>query len=478
MEFKGKILMVGYGGVANCTLPLLLKHLEIPLSRVTVLDRADKRAKVPAGVRFVQERITEKNMHDVLKQHVSAGDLIVDLSVNIDTCDILAWCHTHGVLYLNTSVELWGVEELSQEDCTEHTLYWRQMKILNMIESWGANRGATAVLDHGANPGLVSHFAKQGLVEIAQEIIRRNPQAPRSKTLEKLLADEDFPQLAWQTGTKVLHISERDTQVLSRPKQPDEFVNTWSVEGLIEEGLAPAELGWGTHERTLPHNAQQHAEGPQNQICLNQMGVDTWVRSWVPQGEIMGMVIRHGEAFTLSHHLTVQKDGKTLYRPTVHYVYCPADCALNSLHELKMRQYHAQQIHRIATDEIISGGDELGVLLMGHDLTSWWIGSSLDIHTARTLAPGQNATVLQVASSILGAVLWMIANPSRGVNAPDDLPYKEILRTATPYLGNVISTQTDWSPRKDRRPAYLRYGKPVCSEADEWQFRSFLSGAH
>ena len=68
----------------------------------------------------------------------------------------------------------------------------------------------------------------------------------------------------------------------------------------------PAELGWGTHERTLPPGAHGHAAGPRNQICLARPGMDTWVRSWVPLGgQIAGMVIRHGEAFTISDHLTV-----------------------------------------------------------------------------------------------------------------------------------------------------------------------------
>ena len=63
----------------------------------------------------------------------------------------------------------------------------------------------------------------------------------------------------------------------------DEFVNTWSVEGFYEEGIAPAELGWGTHEKTLPQNAYEHPSGPKNQICISQPGAKTCVRSWVPK---------------------------------------------------------------------------------------------------------------------------------------------------------------------------------------------------
>lgn len=51
-------------------------------------------------------------------------------------------------------------------------------------------------------------------------------------------------------GVNVIHCSERDTQLTNNPKRPGEFVNTWSVEGFYEEGIAPAELGWGTHEKS------------------------------------------------------------------------------------------------------------------------------------------------------------------------------------------------------------------------------------
>ena len=46
------------------------------------------------------------------------------------------------------------------------------------------------------------------------------------------------------------------------------------------------------------------------------------------------MIVRHGEAFTMSDKLTVWKGGRAVYRPTVHYAYCPCDAAIASLHEV------------------------------------------------------------------------------------------------------------------------------------------------
>src|SRR5438105_8059290 len=100
-----------------------------------------------------------------------------------------------------------------------------------------------------------------------------------------------------------------------------------------------------------------------------------------------------------------------------------------------MRNYELQPRHRIMDDDIVEGRDELGCLLMGHDFKSWWIGSLLDIHETRKLVPHQNATTLQVAASLMAATLWMIKNPGVGVNVPDDLPHREILGYAKPYLG-------------------------------------------
>ena len=206
------------------------------------------------------------------------------------------------------------------------------------------------------------------------------------------------------------------------PRQVDEFVNTWSIEGFREEGTTTAEMGWGTHEKELPAAACEHEDGPRNQICLARMGMNTWVRSWVPHYNIHGMVIRHGEAFTISDFLTVWEDGRAVYRPTVHYAYCPCDAAIASLQELRGCNYRLQPKLRILHDEIVGGSDILGALLMGHAYNAWWTGSDLSIEESRRLVPHQNATTVQVAISVVAAALWMMENPRRGVCSPNNCP--------------------------------------------------------
>ncbi len=495
--FDNKILMIGCGSVGQCTLPLILRHIETPRSNITVIDFEDTRDTIrPAleeGVTFERERITPDNLERTMARYVGPGDMIVDLSWNIDALRILNWCHDNNVRYINTSVEEWDpYSDLEHKSPHVRSLYFRQMEMCQLQDKWrgnGSSPGPTAIVDHGANPGLVSHFTKRALLEISGEMLEKGFKPAVSmdneefRRLRSEAADETpgaFARLCRATGTKVIHISERDTQISDRPKKVNEFVNTWSIEGFYEEGTAPAELGWGTHERRLPRYAHVPAGGPGNQIYIAQPGIRTLVYSWVPKGgQIIGMIVRHAEAFTLSDYLTVWEDAerevrRPLYRPTVHYAYMPCDNAILSLHELVGRSYKMQEQQRIMNDEIIDGMDELGVLLLGHALNGWWVGSQLDIHEARELVPGQNATTLQVAAAVIAGVLYMIRNPESGLLRPEDLPHKEILASAGPYLGPVPSVQTDWNPLKSRWPSFDKWGAPRPKDEDPWQFETFL----
>ena len=480
VKFNGNLLIIGCGAVAQCAIPLILRHFDMPTKKIKIIDFIDNKHRVQdalkAGVTYIIDKITEKNYKKTLSEYVGSGDMIIDLAWNIECWDILDWCRDNNILYINTSIEQWDpYADKKRTDPTKYTLYNRHMKLRKlMAEKWGNKKGATAIVDHGANPGLVSHFTKKALIDIANKIIETKPQDKRIKNLKKFILEKNFPKLAQILDIKVIHISERDSQITDKPKQFNEFVNTWSVEGFYEEGVAPAELGWGTHEKELPKNAFEHKTGPKNQICLATLGMNTMVKSWVPSGEINGMIIRHGEAFGISDRYTVWEKGKAVYRPTVHYAYCPSDSAINSLHELRMRQYNIQEKQRILSDEIIDGRDELGVLLMGHDLKSWWIGSLLDIHTARKLVPHQQATTLQVAVSVVAAALWMIKNPQEGFLLPDDIDHEFILNFAIPYILPFVSIQSDWTPLKNLNKKYMKFASKSPKEKDLWQFSSFL----
>ncbi|MBN3032586.1 MAG: saccharopine dehydrogenase NADP-binding domain-containing protein [Candidatus Saganbacteria bacterium] len=481
VKFKGRILIIGCGSVARCAVPLIMEMIDIEPAKITILDFVDNREKIKGvlgqGVKYVLGRVTKENHVRLLKNYVVPGDMIIDLAWNIDCAAMMRFCRGNDILYINTSVEDWDPYlDTERNDPARYTLYSRHMELRELVASWGDNSGATMIFDHGANPGLVSHFTKHALIQIAEKILANKPDRTRQMALEAALHGRYFAKLAQLTGTKVIHISERDLQITDRPKRWNEFVNTWSIEGFFEEAVAPVELGWGTHERSLPRGAYRHRNGPGNQICLNTVGIKTWLRSWVPSGPITGLAIRHGEAYSLSDRLTVWEEGKAVYRPTVCYVYCPCDAAVNSLHELEMREYKLQEKQRIMGPEIIDGRDELGVLLLGHDFTGWWCGSTLDVHTARKLAgQEQQATVLQVAVSVAAAAVWAVENPRRGFLLPDDLDHETILDICLPYIKPFVSAPIDWTPLKYLNAKFTRFDLPQPKIEDVWQFASFFA---
>jgi homospermidine synthase len=186
------------------------------------------------------------------------------------------------------------------------------------------------------------------------------------------------------------------------------------------------------------------------------------------------MVIRHGEAFTICDHLTVWDADTPIYRPTVHYAYCPSDVAWASFVELEGHDYAYPVNQRIMNDEIVSGRDELGVLLMGHPYGAWWTGMQTSIDEARAVAPHQNATTIQVAASILGAIDWLVTSPREGVRVPDELPYESVLAVAEPYVGTTWSGPIDWDPVSTHTDWFDRWSGRTYDVDDPWQFTNFL----
>ena len=131
---------------------------------------------------------------------------------------------------------------------------------------------------------------------------------------------EEWGQLARKLGIKVIHIAERDTQLAAKPKEFNEFVNTWSVDGFVSEGQQPAELGWGTHEKNFPRDGKRYDFGAGAAIYLMQPGAATRVRTWTPKaGHFHGFLITHGEAISIADYLSVRQSSEVVYRPTVHY---------------------------------------------------------------------------------------------------------------------------------------------------------------
>jgi homospermidine synthase len=143
----------------------LLDHFNFEPSTVTVLESRDNRSRIAEqlerGVAYRQHTITPENLIETLDAHLGTGDLLIDLAWNIDLLELLSWCRQHDVRYLNTSVEVWDPYfDAAAISPLERTLYHRHMAMRRLIASWPDNAGPSAVVEHGANPGLVSHLSE------------------------------------------------------------------------------------------------------------------------------------------------------------------------------------------------------------------------------------------------------------------------------------------------------------------------------
>ena len=362
-------------------------------------------------------------------------------------------------MYLDTCTEPWpGGYTDPTLPAAKRTNYALREEALGLRA--GGARAPTAVLTHGANPGLVSHLLKQALLNIAKDAGGQDS-VPASRT--------EWGELAQRLGVKVIHIAEHDTQVSSIAKEPNEFVNTWSVDGFVAEGSQPAELGWGSHEHNFPRDGRRFDFGGGAAIYLSQPGVATRVRSWTPlHGPYHGLLITHGESISIADYLTLRKDAQVLYRPTVQYSYHPCDAAVLSVHEFCGRNYQIQDRKRILGDDIIKGVDELGVLLAGHKRNAYWFGSQLSIDEARRLVPFNSATSLQVTVAVLAGLVWAIENPNNGITEPEEIDFRRVLQICLPYLGPVVGQYTDWTPLSDRE----RLFPEDLDKSDPWQFKN------
>ncbi len=466
-RFNGPIVMIGFGSIGKGTLPLLERHIGFDRNKFVVIapEDQDRRLLDERQLRFLHVAITKENYREVLTPLLTAGPgrgMVINLSVDSSSVDLMELAKDVDAFYIDTVVEPWpGLYTDRSRSISARSNYALREEVLALRRR--RPDGVTAVSCCGANPGMVSWFVKQALLDVA---------ADNGLEAEEPTARAGWARLMQRVGVKGIHIAERDTQRAREPKPRNVFVNTWSVEGFCAEGLQPSELGWGTHEKTMPANARRHEFGCDAAIYLMQPGAGTRVRSWTPTARGQhAFMITHNESISIADYFTLRENGKVVYRPTCHYAYHPCDDAVLSLHEMAGAGWKPQPRWRILDEkDIVDGIDELGVLLYGHARNAYWYGSQLSIEETRRLAPYQNATGLQVTSAVLAGIVWMLENPDRGIVEADEMDFRRCLAIQRPYLGPVIGRYTDWTPLQHRGELFPE----ALDREDPWQFSNVL----
>lgn len=433
-----KIILLGFGNIGQAIIPLLKTHFS-PMDIWVIeqnLDRDQEALIGEYGLHALRETVTRENYRQLLSPILEAGDFLVNLATSISSRDLIQLAQANDSLYIDSCIDPW--EYAASAGGIETSNYFLREQIRDLRPSTAGK--ATAIVAHGANPGFVSILVKRALIDMA---------AAHAVPDQRLKGQNDWARLARDLDVRVIQISERDTQFGTVARAEGEFINTWSVDGFVTECLQPAELGWGTHEGALPAGGHQHDYGCQAAISIDRPSFTLKVKSWSPNYlDFEGFLITHNEAISLADYLTYREDGRVTYRPTSYYAYHPCDEAVESLRLLRDLTPARITSSRILKDEIRSGIDELGVFLISGKYAAYWLGSNLSIGKARKMARHNNATSLQVVSSLVAGMAWARENPRRGVLESEDLDHEFIHAFTEPYWAPMVSQSLNWLPRE------------------------------
>src|SRR5271157_1937586 len=199
VAFPGRLVIVGFGSIGQGVLPLLLRHLEIDPNQITIIT-AEPRGHAIAteyGILFIEAALTQKNYRAILESRVGRGDFLLNVSVDVSSVALVELCQNKGALYLDTCIEPWpgGYTDPSLSPSLRSNYALREQALA--LRARQEPNAPTALLTHGANPGLVSHFVKQALLDVARDTGVKLAAPPNDR--------KGWAKLAHQLGIKVVH---------------------------------------------------------------------------------------------------------------------------------------------------------------------------------------------------------------------------------------------------------------------------------
>src|ERR687897_54697 len=112
VRFDGPIVMIGFGSIGRGTLPLLERHIQFDRSKFIVIDPVDTDRKLldERQLKFMQVAVTRDNYRALLTPLLKAGPgrgMIVNLSVDTSSADLMDLCKDVDAFYIDTVCEPW-----------------------------------------------------------------------------------------------------------------------------------------------------------------------------------------------------------------------------------------------------------------------------------------------------------------------------------------------------------------------------------
>lgn len=163
------ICVIGHGSIGKGTLPLIKRHFRF--DQITIIDPHPVEVpEVSETVKFIQVGLTHDNFKEILDQiFIHKVGFCVNLSVGTSSSEIMQYCQAKGVFYIDTVKEEWeGYYSSEDIELWKRSNYGLRETLLKDVRKH--NLKTTAISCCGANPGMVSWFVKQALVNLAKDI--------------------------------------------------------------------------------------------------------------------------------------------------------------------------------------------------------------------------------------------------------------------------------------------------------------------
>ena len=483
-----KIVFLGYGGVAKCTLNYFQFYFQFKPENVYIIDKCQASFygpflnKIPKKNKLVQD-VDHINFEEVVEQiGMEKNDILIDLTFSSSTYYFVKRCLEYGFNYINTSIE-------DSNDKFMGTSIDHQEKVIDEIfDDFKKHHKVSSnlLIESGQNPGLIQHYILYALNHLNKQKHQTQKDDYRKEAyikaikehkigsilmseIDNMLKKKDLSKTKTATKTKTRKVksSTKNTQ--------NKIFNTWSVSGLLNESLDKAEIVAGGSLNSFIKPVIPESDIDENKTSLlsktdyhvkflKECGMNVFLNSICPvldkKGEIKyqnfeGNLIHHGEIFELGHLF-----GK--YAPFMSYVY-----KINRYADESIRTYfknnpfdsdvdliiwiqnHCNSFHvydniNKSSQEKLVGHDTMGCTFYCGDQKSgidkiYWCGSILDTKDQAVMSDFTPTTV-QVAAGVLSGLSYILEpkNANKGVVKPTDTYTPYILEKAIPLLGKVF----------------------------------------
>lgn len=461
IKFEGRIVQFGFGAVGKSFYEKITKEIQFNENNyfVITMDKYEFDAYVNLGgvvSNFLIKEVTRDNFKEVFSPYLEEGDLLIDFADTVGTKDICEWCALNNIMYLNTG----------EADWPDHwySIFEENEKKRALQETYKKSQTTgkyPIVLQHGNNPGLVSHFVKAALEYIV------STQFKKDKELNNYVKNGRFDLAAKKLGVRMIHVNDIDRQTVKGDYDDKVLFSTWCTDSFWFEMLSEATVNVGTHEMD---DFSKHAnlwDKEKGFLELKKLAADSKCRTIYPGGEFEGYLVPHEETITISQSLEVEDEEGISYRPTVMFIYKPCQYAQKYFDKAKVNDYlnpdpekpkdvenengttiirgyvYPNRSEILYQEKIESGTEYVGVLLLGEKFNPVWVGNRVEtgfLNKDKKASYWQTPTITPVAMSALSAICWMLKNKDKGgIYFPDDIPdYKQIIHKAEKYISKTI----------------------------------------